>query len=441
MRNRGSYSFALVVKSVLMITLGFLLVSVVVWLFFRNEVRDIGYYLRFGRRDEIALLVSDYLGDPPSRFRARMLAQTYNLTILYREEGRIQWVVERWGLLRRREPMLPALRHMMAMRMMEDHAAMMRQPHVQHIELAGNRALFISFPPPFTRRQPVTPLFFFLSIAVLIGLILFLSLRRTFSPLDHVIEASERIGRGDLSYRISYNREDDFGKVAAAFNTMTAKLSAMLSSQRELLHFVSHELRTPLTRIRLALELKDSNRAHDIIRNEVSEIDSLVEAVSELSRLDHIERESVREPVDIAALLGEVIEASGGENIHYHKREEPSVVMGNVTLLKKALSNLIDNALKYSDGSGPVEVDLTLDRGFSAVSVKNSGPGIPEGEMEKIWEPFYRGTNAAIGKAEGRGLGLVVVKRAVELSRGQVTAHSSMAGPTVFCVRLPMSSA
>jgi two-component system OmpR family sensor kinase len=255
-----------------------------------------------------------------------------------------------------------------------------------------------------------------------------------------VIEASERIGKGDLSFRIDYKKRDDFGKVAAAFNTMASRLNTMLSGQRELLHFISHELRTPLTRVRLALELKDVDRAREIIESEVQEIDSLVEAVSELSRLDSIDRETTREPVDVASLLADIVGAAGEKRIRYEKPAAPLVVSGHEILLKKALGNLVENALKYTDGMEPVEVTLGSQGGYCEVAVRNGGPGIPSQEQERIWEPFFRGTNAVLGKTEGRGLGLVVVKRVVELLRGQVTVGSSPSGPTVFRVRIPLTN-
>ena len=437
MKARLSYRSTLVVKAVLLLTLGFLLISAIIWLYFRNEVRDIGYYLRFGRRDEIALLISEYLGDPPSRFKARMLVQTYGFTILYRENGKIQWAVEKWRLLRPRRADIASLQHMMNMHMMrEDGREMRGRPLVQHVPLSPNRVVSIIFPPPFMRGRPAAPLYFILSIAFLIGLILFLSLRRTFSPLDRIIEASGRIGEGDLSYRIEYGRDDDFGKVASAFNTMTTKLSAILSNQRELLHFISHELRTPLARIRLALEIKDKKRSYEIIRDEVDEIDSLVGEVSELSRLDSIDREMNRERIDLVSLLQE-LSGPYRERIVLENVPSTAFIFCNQVLIRKALSNLFDNAVKYSDGETPVRVAAVEQREGWVISVENSGPGIPGEEIDRVWEPFYRAANAGIAGVEGRGLGLVVVRKAVELSGGSIDVRSDEGGPTVFTLWLP----
>jgi signal transduction histidine kinase len=321
-------------------------------------------------------------------------------------------------------------------RMMENMHGNRGRRFEHHVLIAPNRSVSIIFPPPFARSRPITPLYFILSIGLLIGLILFFSLRRTFSPLDRIIEASGSIGEGDLSHRIEYGRGGDFDKVAAAFNTMTTKLSAMLSNQRELLHFISHELRTPLARIRLALELKDKKRSYEIIREEVDEIDSLIGEVSELSRLDNIDREMTRKRLDFASLLHELADDTR-EQVLFEQVPSSAPVECNPVLIRKALSNLLDNAVKYSEGKEPVVVSLEGKHEGWEISVKNSGPGIPENEIDRIWEPFYRATNAGISGVEGRGLGLVVVRKAVELCGGRTHVQSSEQGPTIFTVWLP----
>lgn len=151
---------------------------------------------------------------------------------------------------------------------------MMAMTFRNDVYLAGNRVLSIYIPLHLRKRHYFTPFIFLFFVIGLIGLVIFLSVRKTLKPLDRIMEAAGRIGRGDLSYRIQHDRNDDFGKVADAFNTMARKLSAMLSNQRELLHFISHELRTPLARINLALEIKDKNKSARVIKNEIHEYDS-----------------------------------------------------------------------------------------------------------------------------------------------------------------------
>jgi signal transduction histidine kinase len=444
MKARYSYRSSLVVKVVILLTLGFMLISMVLWIYFKNELRDIGYYIRFGRREEVALLISEYLGNPPSRFKARILAQTYGVIVLYREKGRIQWVVEKGLLLRPRSHALKELQHgMMMQRMMENRRGGLKEGRiVQHIPIAPNSIVSIIFPLPqphhsfLLRNRPVAPLFVMLFIGLLVGSILFVLLRRTFSPLDRIIEASKSIGEGDLSHRIEYGRDDDFDKVATAFNTMTAKLSAMFTNQRDLLHFISHELRTPLARIRLALELKDRKRSYTLIRDEVEEIDSLIGEVSELSRLDSMDRETNRKELDLVSLLRELIDQDA-QSVRFDAAPVRAPVVCNPLLVRKALSNLLDNAAKYSEQGETVVVSLREQSRGWEVSFQNNGPGIPENEIEKIWEPFYRGANAGVCNVDGRGLGLVVVRRSVDLCGGKVAVSSNERGPTLFTVWFP----
>ena len=444
MRARYSYRSSLVIKAVILLTLGFLLISTVLWIYLKNELRDIGYYIRFGRRDEVALLISEYLGNPPSRFKARMLAQTYGVIVLYREKGRIQWVAEKKRLLRSRVRVPDDIQHgIMMQRMMENrHGRLPEGRLVQHISIAPDSIVSIMFPPPMPHQQSplrnhsIAPLFVILFIGLLVGSILFVLLRRTFSPLDRIIEASRSIGEGDLSHRIEHGRGDDFDKVATAFNTMAAKLSSMFANQRDLLHFISHELRTPLARIRLALELKDKKRSYALIRDEVEEIDSLVGEVSELSRLDNMDRENGRKELDLVSLIRGLIEGCT-ESVRFDSETVRAPVLCNPLLVRKALWNLLDNAIKYSEQGDAVVVALREKTRGWEVSFKNSGPGIPQSEIENIWEPFYRGTNAAVCNVDGRGLGLVVVRRSVELCGGKVAVSSSEQGPTVFTVWLP----
>lgn len=438
-----SYRSALLFRVVSLLVLGFILITAVLWLYFRNEVRNIGYYLRFGRRDDAAQLIAEYLGDPPSRLKARMLVHSFNMTILYREGNRIIWVAERQASPLVRAPEFPSPPIHYGRGMMERFQGMpgmeeiMRRMHRVDILLAKGRSLTIFLPMHVAPNRPTLPLYIFIFVGMLIALVIFLAVRKTLKPLDMIIEAAERISEGDLQYRIRYGKSDDFGKVASAFNDMTEKLSRMLSNQRELLHLISHELRTPLARINIALELKDKQRGEEIIKREVKDIDDLVERVLELSRLDYEGQEGGEGAVDIVKVLRDVIESFDQKEIGFNPSLPIAMVGAKEVLVKKAFLNLIDNALKYSTTGSPVEIEIHEDNNGYTVSFKNSGPGIRPEELGRIWEPFYRGSSSRVAGNEGKGLGLVIVKRAVELSSGKVSVESGLTGPTIFRVWLP----
>jgi signal transduction histidine kinase len=150
-----------------------------------------------------------------------------------------------------------------------------------------------------------------------------------------------------------------------------------------------------------------------------------------------MDREVNRVRIDLIPLLKSLIKEAGGKKVAFDQETEAALIFAHELLIKKAFSNLIDNALKYSDKDKPVLLSLMEDGSDYIITVQNEGPGLSGREIEKIWDPFYRGTNASIQNIEGRGLGLVIVKKAIELSSGEISVQSSPPGPTVFRVKLP----
>lgn len=454
-----SYRTSLLFRIAAAAVTGLLLITVVLWVYFRNEVKSIGDYLKYGKREDAVLIITTYLGNPPSKFRAYVLSRTYGITVLYYNNDRLVWVAEsrKRRVIDTRPPMMNMMRDMMG--------GPGRRGGPIDVYLTKARMLRLLFPPVPFHRSITAPFAGALFIIIIIGMIVFLLVRKTLKPVDRIISAAQRVGEGDLTYRIQYDRNDDFKKVADAFNSMTERLSTMLANQRELLHLISHELRTPLARVSLALEMKDRKRSQKVIQEEVRGIDTLVESVLDLSRMDSARYHNINS-VDTVALIRTISEEYDG--VRFSHDIPVARVNGNELLLTKAFSNLIENAVKYSgcgmytgnphestpehstDGSlndwvkgpagGPVEIELTGNGGTQyRIIIRNNGPGIEAEELSKIWEPFYRGKNARINRTPGKGLGLVIVKKAIELSDGTITVESKKEGPTVFTVFLPAS--
>jgi signal transduction histidine kinase len=176
-----------------------------------------------------------------------------------------------------------------------------------------------------------------------------------------------------------------------------------------------------------------------MIKNEIMEIDTLIGEVSELSRLDNINGEVNRVQIDLVALMKEFIEKEGEERVEFKSVLETANIFAHELLIKKVFSNLIDNGLKYSDREKRMLVSLMKEGSNFIITVQSSGPGLTESEIKRVWEPFFRGANASVQNPGGRGLGLVIVKKAVELSSGEVDVRSSPQGPTIFRVKLPAS--
>jgi len=182
--------------------------------------------------------------------------------------------------------------------------------------------------------------------------------------------------------------------------------------------------------------MKDRKKSQDIIKGEIREIDNLVEDVLDLSRMDQAQQYKSVEPVNLIYMIKSLIE-DYGDKVRFVYDSVNARVNGNELLLKKAFSNLVENAVKYSLGDTPVEIALVTENEFCRLVVKNDGPGLSKYELAKIWEPFFRGRNARTTGSAGKGLGLVVVKKAIELSAGNITVESAKNGPTIFTVHLP----
>ena len=172
-------------------------------------------------------------------------------------------------------------------------------------------------------------------------------------------------------------------------------------------------------------------------KNEIHEIDTLVGQGLDLSRMDYEDQIKKNESIDLVAVLNKVIKKYAGRDIHFNPDATNTEITGSEVLIQKAFSNLIDNAVKYSPEGGVVDIGLRQEDDKYKITIENRGPGLSEKEVDKIWEPFYRGENSRVNNIDGKGLGLVIVKKAIKLSSGDVQVKSSTDGPTVFTVTLP----
>ena len=425
MGNRKTRRSIFLLKIAVAFGVGFLIVNITIWLFFRTSVRDIGQALYSRRIDEAILYITKYLGEPPSRLKARLLTRMYNIRFVYSVDGKIVWDEGMSGDQ-------PMGRGMMGRYMKGMHRLFQREVHYRE-----NRVLAVYLPMHLRKVNYFIPLYFLIIAISFMGVVVFLSVRKTLRPLDRIIEAAERLGEEDLSFRIHDTGDGEFGRVSHAINEMAERLQTMLSTQRELLHMVSHELRTPLTRINLALEMKDVNEARETIKNEVHGIDALVEEVLDLSRMESKSREMIIDRFDLIPVLEKLKVRYDTQKVWFRPEVNEAVISGHLFLVEKLFANLLDNAVKYSDDREPVIIGLTKDGEAYRATFTNSGVGIPEDDIQKMWQPFYRGNKAKMIYPKGVGLGLVIVKRAVELSSGEVWAESHPEGPTIFTVVLP----
>ncbi len=259
--------------------------------------------------------------------------------------------------------------------------------------------------------------------------------RRLTRRLEALAGAVDRFGGGDLAVRAAAAGRDEVSVLAQSFNRMADRVASLLQAHRRLLANASHELRSPLARVRMALELHDSTPREEWLegmRRDCAEIDAQIEEILLASKLETVRTTPAAEAVDLAALLAE--ECS---RLHIAFEVVPAPLHGDARLLRRLIRNLLDNALKYGGGEVEARVSIAAD-GARLLQVSDRGPGIPEAERERIFEPYYRPAGSR-ETGSGWGLGLSLVKQIAEHHGGRVECRGRDGGGCVFEVCLPAS--
>jgi two-component system, OmpR family, sensor histidine kinase MprB len=263
--------------------------------------------------------------------------------------------------------------------------------------------------------------------------------RAALAPVRRLTDTTETITETrDLSQRIEAEGSDELGRLASSFNTMLAALEDAARAQRRLVADASHELRTPLTSIRTNIEVLA--RADELPADERERLlADLVEQLAEMSglvaELVALDDEATTEPEDVRLDLvaGEAVERAGRRRsgVTFKANLQESVVRGVPTSIERAISNLLDNAGKWSPPAG--EVEVTVQDG--EVVVRDHGPGIDDGDLPYVFDRFYRAPSAR--GQPGSGLGLAIVRQVAEAHGGEVSAERAEGGGTRVRLRLP----
>ena len=286
---------------------------------------------------------------------------------------------------------------------------------------------------------------------VVSAVICFFLARYLVAPVDQLRRATRQIASGDLDVRVSpklKGRHDELGLLASDLDTMSERVRNLLELKQQLLRDVSHELRSPLARLQLALSLarrQESNGVERHLARIGCEADRLEELIARTLKLARLERpmqgfESAR--LDVAELLTNIVGDVGIEAEAHGcgvvlDTQRPLPVNGDPELLRSALENVIRNAVRYSPAASKVGIDAKRTDGCIEVVVMESGPGVPEKDLELIFEPFYRvdaARNRAVG---GDGLGLAIAARAVGIHGGRIQARNLESGGLAVHLSLP----
>ena len=256
-------------------------------------------------------------------------------------------------------------------------------------------------------------------------------------PLKALQQAAVKVGVGDFSTKLEEQGATEVIEVTRAFNQMSRGIAALENDRRLLMAGVSHDLRTPLTRIRLATEMMsdDEDYLREGIIHDIEDMNAIIDQFIEYLR--HHKREELALE-DLNALVAEVVEAEQKHHRSITFKENPSIhdVPVSMVAIKRVVTNMIENAIRYSQGDIEVETRLSSNKKFAMVVVNDQGPGIPESELETVFEPFKQG-DAARG-SEGSGLGLAIIKRIVDMHGGKVQLLNRPEGGLSAQIYLPL---
>jgi len=289
--------------------------------------------------------------------------------------------------------------------------------------------------------------------AVISALFSWLLARYLAAPLGQLSRASRQLATGDLSVRVGAplgQRRDEFGQLALDMDEMASRLQMLQQANQRLLRDVSHELRSPLARLRVALEIARNKQAGpvddelDRIELESSRLEHLVDEVLGLLRESSAAQALKLSEFDLADLLRDLVETVNYEVTDKHEpiglhTRSPLLLEADRELLWRVFENILRNALIHSRNAGAIEIRANPVEGrLIQVSVLDSGPGIDEALIGRIFEPFFRVDEARDRDSGGHGLGLAIAASAIRRHGGRISALNRAEGGLEVRVLLPL---
>jgi two-component system sensor histidine kinase CpxA len=326
---------------------------------------------------------------------------------------------------------------------------------VSSFSTARTKYLLLSefVPPPLTERVP-GDILWTLKLGTIVSAFLCLVIAHYLSkPIERLRNATNELARGNLDIRVSRyigNRQDEIAELVRDFDSMAEELRNLIQSERNLLSGVSHELRSPIARIRLALTLardadvRERREMLDRIEQDTIQLDSMLEKILIVARLEGGQHKPKFEKVSLPDIVENVLQDARFEatalDVDVAFAGSPEInLSGDPDLLRSAIENIVRNAVFYSGAGGQIEVTLRRDNGTALLSVRDNGPGVPEDSLPLLFKPFYRVDNSRGENTGGMGLGLAIVRNAVLVHGGTVTAQNVVPHGLQIDISLPIA--
>ncbi len=300
------------------------------------------------------------------------------------------------------------------------------------------------------RKGPPAILPYFGAIVLIIAILGYILAFHLVVPLRRLREVVDRFGKGDLSARAESARKDEIGELSRAFDEMAGQIERLRAAELRLLQDVSHELRSPLARFGFNLELARSGTGEDRevafgrVKKDFDRLSGLVDELLQLTCAEGDPSSRNLQEVRLDDLVEDLAEDCAPEAEAKGCRlavrvDGPAGLTGDRELIRRAVENVMRNAICHAPEGTPVEIDLSRHAGIATISVRDHGPGVPEESLEAIFRPFFRIGDDRSRSSGGAGLGLSIARRSIELHQGYVGASPAQPGLRVT-IGLPVAS-
>lgn len=245
------------------------------------------------------------------------------------------------------------------------------------------------------------------------------------APIQKLVKNLDYANKQHLWQPLALIGDPDQNDIFNKINRLQEHNQKLLQERTQMLAAISHDLRTPLTRIKLRAEYFESNDQYPKLQNDISEMENMIH--ESLTYFQAVNKEEVSQGVDIGALLEALIEdhPENQRAITLNLGENKVIIQGQFNLLKRAFSNLLNNAIHYGK---TVSLSISLEKGYHQILISDKGPGIKPGDLENVFNPFYRADSSRSKLTAGTGLGLTIAKEIIQRHEGKITLRNLKKG-------------
>jgi two-component system sensor histidine kinase CpxA len=281
--------------------------------------------------------------------------------------------------------------------------------------------------------------------ALLISVVCWLPLVRNLTRwAADMRQATGRIADGRFDVEVNTQRNDELGQLGASIKQMAGRLQSYTEGRTRFLGSVAHELRSPIARMQLAAEIlerhggPESQKYIDYLKEDIDTMSRLTDELLQVARAESAPGPVRVQPVSVAEAVQTAIRREAAEGANIQVDVGPSInVQANMEYLVRAIGNVVRNAVRYAGEHGPVTITGGQVRNEVVISISDRGPGVPEGDLDRIFMPFYRVDDARDRRTGGTGLGLAIVRSCIEACGGRVAGKNMQPSGLEVTITLP----